>query len=152
MGGFGHPLFAASDEGTAGLVLISGLIGGAVAWAANWWTGRTAIRRKEYQEDEATAITRLESLCKRLDADRLEAKREAAEQRQTDRIEIHMLRNEAHAAKILATRAVTWIRHLEERLISKGEQFERWQDTPASSPQIAGDGSGPHAALPEAPQ
>ncbi len=124
-------LFAEStDAGTAGLVLLAGLIGGAATWLWNALTTSRKQRRADRQEDDTTMIGRYEALMKRIDADRKEC--EEREQKLQARVE--------HGI-ILSERAVTWIKHLEVILDANKLPFRRWQD-------LSPDGSGPHQSLP----
>lgn len=111
---------AAGEEGTAGLVVLATLVGGAVVWAANWWAQRRASRRKEEQEDEQTAITRLEALNARIDTERRELK-----------AEINVLRDDCTKTKVTLARAVTWIRMLESMLERENIPHPTWTDIPS---------------------
>ena len=125
------PLFAASDEGTAGLVILAGLVGGAITWAANWFSGRRDKKRQEGLADEETAITRLEKLLKRVDDERKELS-----------AEVDALRARCGATEIELARAITWIKMTQAILTNAKIAHPPWTEVPT------GD-TGRHAALSE---
>lgn len=124
-----YALFATSDEITALIAVGSGLLGSAIPWLANWFRDRSKQQREDDKEDEETAITRLENLMKRYDAERRDMV-----------VEITSLRTDCTETKVTLARAVTWIKMLEAILARERIDHPRWSDT------ATGD-TGNHVAL-----
>lgn len=71
-----EPLFAveASDGSIAIIVTLSGMVGAAGVWVANWLSGRHDKRRAEKKEDEKTIVDHLKEVEERCNQENRELK------------------------------------------------------------------------------
>jgi hypothetical protein len=135
--GYRVGLFADGETGTAALVVIAGLVGGGVAWLWKSLSDARAQRRKEGQEDEETALSRMEKLLKRGDEERVLLREDCRKAEQHFEEEIGDLRAKLRTAELTAERAVAWIQHLEAALDRAKLPYRHWED-------VVGNG-GPYA-------
>lgn len=117
------PLLADKDVDTVAILTVSsGLIGGAVTWLVSTILARRKESRKEAQEDEVTAISRLEHLVDRGEKERVALTTENQE-----------LRKQVMQSRIKYERASVWIRYLEDKLSEAKVPFRPWSE---QSPQV----------------
>lgn len=125
-------LFAETPDWQVAVMVLGPFVGGAVQWAAaSALKLRTQSRADRLQDDE-TAIQRLESLLKRVDAERVEQREEARK-----------LAEALRKSERAWDRAVVWIKHLESALDAAKVPYQRWEDVE----ETLTDGSGPHTPL-----
>lgn len=119
--------------------------GGAIKWVWDKVADRLDKRRQESQADEATVITRLNELLKRVDDDRKECREDNI--RIEDRL--RTVQGDLVRAQVISERAVTWIKHLETLLegITPPVRFRKWQDV--VTPGLPDD-SATHTPVPNA--
>ena len=119
------PIFGELSTGEAsGMVIIAGVVGGALTKAFDYVLQFSSVRqkqrtedRKASREDRDESLTRMENLL-----NRVERQLESA-QRENER-----LRVAANRATVRAERAVVWIKHLEARLKDNDIPFDAWTD------------------------
>lgn len=104
------------------------LVGGgtAIPWLWKHANGLRGERRKEAQEDEETAISRIEKLLQRVEKDRADAIAEC----QLLHREINNLKLDLTELRVKSERDFSWTKYLEALLNANGIKFVSWKDTP----------------------
>lgn len=106
-------LFAESSEGgIAVLMALSTVVGVAITWLANYFTGRRKEKRAELKEDEKGIVEHQTGLIKRQGQEITELRGRA--DRQSDKTE----------------RLISHIGYLEGLMFAKGIKFQRYTDEP----------------------
>ena len=122
------------------LVTCTTVIAPSAVWLARLWRdrnreqaelrqGETATARKERIEDEKTEFMRQGDLLQRVDAENQAIKKEIELMRREHRRDIEAMVRENTFLRVECTRAVDWIKHLEDRLRDAKVNFRPWVDS-----------------------
>ncbi len=127
-------LFADSESGNTPwwVSVLTGAGGLLLAGLGKWLWDRASRNRQWQVEDEDKSNKMKDELIARIDKDRVEARNEAHEVRDKANEEIAKLRLEIVSLRVLFTRAVGHIKHLESTLDDHDIKHLTWQDDPST--------------------
>ncbi len=125
-------IFADGTEVPWWVAALSGVGGTALAGLGKWVWDRAGRNRQWQQEDDAKTNKMKDELIARIDKDRVEAREEAHQVRDKANEEIAKLRLEIVSLRVLFTRAVGHIKHLESTLDDHDIKHLTWQDEPST--------------------